>query len=97
MRGFASLLAYLVGISAVISAGLIGLMVLQSANEQTPSAAIFAAATSHKERLAKPVKQTIVAHKKARLNRKYKMVRGTGKPTHEAPIIFAGHEAIQIH
>ena len=93
MRGFAGLLAYFVGVSAVISAGLIGLMALQSANERTPSAPIFAATASHKEHLAKPVKQTIVAHKKAHPNLKHKMVRRTGKPTHEAPTIVAGHEA----
>ena len=38
MRGFAGLLAYLVGVSAIISIGIVGLMALQSPIERTPSA-----------------------------------------------------------
>jgi len=61
MRGFAVLLAYVVGLSAVIGIGIMGLMAL---NKPTPSAAPVVA-TSHKERLAKPTKQTTVAQKDA--------------------------------
>ena len=93
MRGFAGLLAYFVGVSAIISAGLISLMALQSPNERAPSALTVAAAASHKERLAKPIKQAIVAHKKARPNLRHKMARRTGKPTHAEATIIAGHEA----
>jgi threonine dehydrogenase-like Zn-dependent dehydrogenase len=87
MRGFAVLLVYLGGLSAIISIGVVGLMALQSAN-RTPSAPIVAAA--QKERLAKPVKQTIVDQKKARPDQKHKMVHVTPKRTHEAPTIAAG-------
>ena len=90
MRSFAGLLAYLVGVSAIISIGVLGLMALQSAN-RTPSAPIVAAA--QKERLAKPVKQTIVDQKKARPDQKHKMVHVTPKRTHEAPTIDAGRNA----
>jgi threonine dehydrogenase-like Zn-dependent dehydrogenase len=87
MRGFAVLLVYLGGLSAIISIGVVGLMALQSAN-RTPSAPIVAAA--QKERLAKPVKQTIVDQKKARPDQKHKMAHVTPKRTHEAPTIAAG-------
>jgi threonine dehydrogenase-like Zn-dependent dehydrogenase len=87
MRSFAGLLAYLVGVSAVISIGVVGLMALQSAN-RTPSAPIVAAA--QKERLAKPVKQTIVDQKKARFDQKHKMVHVNHKQPREAATIAAG-------
>ena len=87
MRGFAVLLVYLVGLSAITSIGVVGLMALQSAN-RTPSAPIVAAA--QKERLAKPVKQTTVDQKKARPDQKHKIVHVTSKRTHEAPTIAAG-------
>jgi threonine dehydrogenase-like Zn-dependent dehydrogenase len=87
MRSFAGLLAYVVGVSAIISIGVVGLMALQSAN-RTPSAPIVAAA--QKERLAKPAKQTTVDQKKARPDQKHKMVHVTSKRTHEAPTIAAG-------
>ena len=38
MRGLASLLAYLVGASAIIGIGIVGLMALQSPIERTSSA-----------------------------------------------------------
>ena len=88
MRFFAGLLAYLVGVSAVISIGIVGLMALQSAN-RTPSAPIVAV-ESHKERLAKPVNQTIAGQKKARSNQKYQTVHITRKQPREAPAIAAG-------
>ena len=108
MRFFAGLLAYLVGLSAVISIGIAGLMALQAPTEQTSSAPTVAGA-SHKERLVKPVKQTIVDDKKAqpdqerkmvqvtgkkpRLHPKHNMVEDTHKPTPEAPTIGAGRNA----
>ena len=87
MRGFASLLAYFVGVSAIISIGIAGLMALQSPVERTPSAPTV---ESHTERPAKPIKQTIVAQKTARPNQKHKIVHVTPKRTHEAPAIAAG-------
>ena len=87
MRGFAGLLAYLVGLSAIISIGVLGLMALQSDN-RTPSPPIVAAA--QKERVAKPVKQTIVDQKKARPNQKHQTVHITRKQPREAPTIAAG-------
>jgi len=89
VRGFASLLAYVVGVSAIISIGVAGLMALQLPIERTPSAPTVAV-QSHTERLAKPVKQTIVGQEKARPDQKHKMVHVTPKRTHEAPTIAAG-------
>jgi hypothetical protein len=88
MRGFAGLLAYLVGVSAIIGIGVVGLMALQSPTEPTPSAQI--AVESHSERFAKPVKQTIIGQKKAHPDQKHKMVHVTPKRTHEAPTIASG-------
>jgi hypothetical protein len=81
VRGFASLLAYLVGVSAIISIGVAGLMALQSPMERTPAAPTVAV-----ESYAAPT-QTIVGKKKARAHQKHKMVH---KPTHEPPTTAAG-------
>jgi hypothetical protein len=89
MRGFAVLLAYLVGVSAVISIGIVGLMAVQPPTERTPSAPTVAVA-SHKERLATPVKQTIVDQKRARSNQKRQTVHVTRKQPREAATIAAG-------
>jgi hypothetical protein len=92
VRGFASLLAYLVGASAIISIGVVGLMALQSPQspiKRTPSAPTVAV-ESRTERLAKPIKQTIVAQKKAHPDQKHKLVHVTPKRTHEAPTIAPG-------
>jgi hypothetical protein len=89
VRGLASLLAYLVGVSAIISIGVAGLMALQSPIERTPSAPTIAV-ESHTERLAKPIKQTIVAQKKAHPDQKRKIVHVSPKPTHEVPTGTAG-------
>ena len=88
MRGFAGLLAYLVGLSAIISIGVLGLMALQPPIERTSSAPTVAV-ESHKERLAKPVKQTIVDQKKAHSNQKRQTVHATRKQPREAPTIAA--------
>ena len=95
MRGFAGLLAYLVGVSAIISIGVLGLMALQPPIERTPSAPTVAV-ESHKERLAKPVKQATVGQKKTHANherqtvQKHQTVRVTRKQPHETPNIAAG-------
>src|SRR5262249_49193846 len=92
MRFFAGLLAYLVGISVVISIGIIGLMALRSSNKRTsppPTVAVEA----QKKSLAKPVKQPISGEKTARPDQKKKTVRVTRKPTHQAPTIDAGRNA----
>jgi hypothetical protein len=105
MRFLAGLLAYLVGISAVISIGIVGLMALQSPIEPTPSAPIVAA--TQKGRPVKPAKQVTVDDKKAQPGQKHKVVQVTGKKarpnpkhnmvqdtkTHEAPSTVAGHNA----
>ena len=96
MRGFAGLLAYVVGLSAMISIGIVGLMAMQSPIERTSSAPTVAVEL-HKERLAKPAKQTIVGQKKTRSNHEHQtvqkhqtLVHVTPKQSHEAPTIPAG-------
>jgi hypothetical protein len=84
MRGFAALLAYVVGLSAVVSIGIIGVMALP---KPMPSAQPVPAA-SQKERLAKPAKQvTTVAQKDAQPNQKRKVAHVTRKQKDEAPTI----------
>ncbi len=87
MRGFTSLLAYLVGVSAIISIGVAGLMALQSPLEPTPSAPPIAV-ESQTGRFAKPVKQTKVAQNKALPDQKHK-VHVISKRVHKAPTIAA--------
>ena len=94
MRSFAGLLAYLFGVAAIISIGIAVLMALQSPIERTPSAPTVAVEL-HKERLAKPVKQTTVGQKKTHSNHEHqtvrdKTVRVTRKQPREAPTIAAG-------
>lgn len=89
MRGFASLLVYLVAVSAVISIGAIGLIAIQSPIEQTPSAPAVAV-DSHTKRLAEPAREAVVAEKKAHPDRKRKMVHVNPKHKHEVPTIAAG-------
>jgi hypothetical protein len=84
MRGFAGLLAYLVGVSAIISIGIAGLMAQQSPSARTPFAPI-ASAASHNEHLAAGTKQTIAAQKKAGPHHNHKIVHVTRERTHEAP------------
>src|SRR6476660_5700910 len=83
MRGFAGLLVYLVGVSAVFSIGIVGLMALQSPAERTPYSPPVAAA-SHAESLAKPVKRPVDDKKTAHVTR---------KQPHEAPFTDAGRNA----
>ena len=90
MRGFAVLLAYVVGLSAVIGVGITGLMALQSSTNPTPSAASVVAA-SQKERLAKPIKQAPVAQKDAQPRQKHKATHVVRKRNEEAPTF---HQAL---
>jgi hypothetical protein len=74
VRGFAALLAYVVGLSAMIGVGAIGMMALQSPPSDAP-----AVAASHKERPAKPVKQTTAAQTNAQPSPKRKVALVTRK------------------
>ena len=89
MRGFAVLLAYVVGLSAVIGIGMMGLMAL---NKPTPSAAPVVAA-SQKERVAKPIKQTTVAQKDAQPSQKRKVTHVVRKRKEVAPTNPSGFDA----
>jgi len=89
MRGFAVLLAYVVGLSAAIGVGMIGLMAL---NKSMPSATPVVAA-SQKERLAKPIKQTTVAQKDAQPSQKRKVAHVAHKRKEEAPTFSSGFSA----
>ena len=84
MRGVAVVIFYLLGLGAIISFGIAGLMALQSPTQPTPSAPL-AAAAPHKERVAKPVKET--TQKDAQSNQKRKTVNATRKRREEAPTI----------
>src|SRR5262245_2783394 len=88
MRGFAVLIGYLLGVSAVFSIGIIGLMALQSLTKPMPSAPVVAA--SQKERLAKPVKETTVGQKEAQPAQKHKAAHVTRKRKEEAPTFTSG-------
>jgi hypothetical protein len=90
MRGVAVVLGYLVGLAAIVSIGIVGLMALQSPIESTPSAPV-AATAAHKERLAKPAKQTTVAQKDAHPNQKRKTVHATRRRTEDAPALAASN------
>jgi hypothetical protein len=84
MRGLAVLIVYMLGLGAIICFGIAGLMALQSSTNPTPSAPV-AAVAPHKERVAKPVKQT--TQKDAQSNQKRKTVNATRKRREEAPTI----------
>ena len=86
MRGFAALLAYVVGLSAVVGIGMIGLMAL---NKSMPSVAPVVAA-SQKERVAKPIKQTTVAQKEAQPSPKRKVTHVARKQKEDAPTFSSG-------
>jgi hypothetical protein len=81
MRGLSVLIAYLLALGAIISFCIAGLMALQSPSKPTPSAPVVAVAP-HKERAAKPVKQT--TQKDAQSNQKRKTVNATRKRIEEA-------------
>ena len=89
MRGFAGLLAYLAGISAIVGIGIVGLMALQAPTERAPSSPPVAATES----LAKPVKRPVDDKKTAHRNQKHKKEHVTRKQPHEAPFTDAGRNA----
>jgi hypothetical protein len=90
MRGFAVLLAYVVGLLAVVGGGTIGLMAV---NKLTPPVAPIAAAASHKEHLATPTKQTTVAQKDAQPSQKRKVAHVVRKRKEVAPTNPSGFDA----
>jgi hypothetical protein len=92
MRGFAGLLAYLAGVSAIFGIGIVGLMALQSPTGRTPSSAPVAAA-SYTESLAKPVKRPVDDKKTAHRNQTHKKEHVMRKQPHEPPFIDAGRNA----
>ena len=90
MRGVAALIFYMLGLGAVVSFGIAGLMALQSSTNPTPPAPV-AAVAPHKERVAKPVKQT--TQKDAQSNQKRKTVNAARKRIEEAPTSSSGLDA----
>ena len=89
MRGFAALFAYVVGLSAVIGIGMMGLVAL---NKPTPSAEPVAAAPQ-KEPLAKPIRQTTIAQKETQPSQKRKVAHVARKRKEEAPTFSSGFNA----
>ena len=83
MRGVAVLIAYLLGLGAIISFGIAGLMALQSPSKPTLSAPAVATAPST-ERVAKPSKQTTQKDAQSK-SEKRKTVNTTRKRREEAP------------
>jgi hypothetical protein len=83
MRGAALLIAYLLGLGALVSFGIAGMMALQSSTTPTPSAASVAP-KSQAERLAKPIKQKTVDQKDAQPREKRKVAhrRKEEMPSH---------------
>ncbi len=93
MRGIAVLLAYVIGLGAVLSVGIIGVMALHSSTKSMPSAQPVAAA-SQKERVAKPAKiAATVPQKEAQPNQKRKVPQVTRKRKEETPTFSAGFNA----
>ena len=90
MRGVSVLIMYLLGLGAIISFGIAGLMALQSPIKQTPSVPA-AAVSPHKERAAKPVKQT--TRKDAQSNQKRKTVNTTRKRMEKPTVPSSGLDA----
>ena len=88
MRGFAGLLAYLAGVSAIVGIGIVGLMALQAPTERTP----FSPPVAATESLAKPVMRPVDDKKTAHRNQTQKKVHVTRKQ-HEAPSIDAGRNS----
>ena len=89
MRGVALLIFYLLGLGAIVSFGIAGLMALQSTTKPTPSAASVAT-TSQVERLARPNKQKTVDQKDVQPRQKRKV---THKRKEEAPSYSSGIDA----
>src|SRR6478752_4839550 len=90
MRGVALLIAYLLGLGAIVSFGIAGLMALQSSAKPTPSGASVAATSQQSERLSRPNKQKTVDQKDAQPRQKRKV---THKRKEEAPSYSSGLDA----
>ena len=84
MRFVASLLAYLVGVSVLISIGIVGFMILQSPNDRTRAAPVAPTAPNI-ERPVSPTKPEMTAQKKTQFNRKNKIARTAHKQMHPLP------------
>jgi len=84
MRSVAVLIAYLLGLGAIISFGIAGLMALQTPIQPPPSAPVSAAAPSQQQD-AKPIKQT--TQKDVHSNQKRKTASVNRKRREEAPTI----------
>jgi hypothetical protein len=82
MRGLAVLLSYLIGLAAIISIAIVGVMALQSSIKPMSPTPV-AASTPQKERDAKSVKQAI--QKDERSNQKRKSMHATRKRFEEIP------------
>jgi len=92
VRFFAGLLAYLVGVSVLISIAIVGFMALQSPVDRTPAAPV-ALAASNKERLVSQTKSVVSAQKKTQPNRKSKMVHTAHKRLPAPPPTVGGDVA----
>jgi hypothetical protein len=84
MRGIAILLAYVVGLGALLSVGIIGVMALHSSTKSMPSARPVAVA-SQKERVGNPAKQAATVPQKEAQPQKRKTAHVTRKRKEEAP------------
>ena len=91
MRGFAYFLAYVVGVSVVISIFIVSLMALGSSIQLTPSAPILAG-TSNKQPLVPAVKQGNVSDKEKHTEQNHRTAGLVHKRTRE-PTAVDGDEA----
>jgi hypothetical protein len=92
MRGIAVLLAYLVGLSALLSVGVIGVMAFHSSTKPIPPAQPVVT-SSQKERLAKPAKQTTTVTQKEARPQKRKVAHVNRKRKEEMPMVSSGFDA----
>src|SRR5262245_38117963 len=92
MRGIAVLLANLVGLSALVSVAVVGVIALHSSPKSMQSAPP-AAAASRKARLPEPAKPAAPAHQKAAHHQKRKVAHVTRKRKEEAPMFSSGFDA----
>jgi hypothetical protein len=92
MRFFAGLLAYVVGVSVLISIGIVGFMAVQSPTDRT-RAPPTASTTSNNERVVSPAKSEMTAQKKTPPERKNKVARTVHKRMHSLPATVGGGDA----
>ena len=91
MRFFAGVLAYLIGVSVLISIAVTGLMALQSPVDRTPVAG-RAVAASNKEHPVDRVKPVVSAQKKTQSDRKNKAVHTAHKRMPAPPNTVVGRD-----